>query len=501
LLSITRLFRKQYSYDLSRPNAMHAKNLRMNHDYMSLVHCRDKAWGQHALTRIGSIFVATTAVGISVPGNWWMFCVAAMSIGWGLEGTFYRWLSDKIDHPERLDPNELPRIKQLTIRAIVVLVALYATPFLALAFAPHPGPSLGLIFACGSLLVICGQHVLDRKMVYWTLPIITVAVILCAVRLADGWVGYLLGFLAFLLCVNTVVLTGASVKSSEDLIEAQGQALRLADELDERVVQRTKELEEAVQVAEEANRAKSRFLATMSHELRTPLNAVIGYAEMVGEDVRSGDLGSTKADLEKIRNAARHLLGLINEVLDISKMEANEQVCRPTHFDVRLVAQEALDAIIPLAAASQTQCALEIAETLEPFAFNDEGKLRQCLLNLLSNAAKFTSNGTIKLTCRTSGPKREYIAFEVSDSGVGIAEEDLPRIFLPFFQSDTSLTRSVEGTGLGLAISHKLSHLMGGDLLVTSRVGIGSTFILTIARQFPEPGETAASPPAVPVVD
>ncbi|MFN5552391.1 MAG: ATP-binding protein, partial [Hyphomonadaceae bacterium] len=100
-----------------------------------------------------------------------------------------------------------------------------------------------------------------------------------------------------------------------------------------------------------------------------------------------------------------------------------------------------------------------------------------------------------------SGPKREYIAFEVSDSGVGIAEEDLPRIFLPFFQSDTSLTRSVEGTGLGLAISHKLSHLMGGDLLVTSRVGIGSTFILTIARQFPEPGETAASPPAVPVVD
>eukprot|EP01034_Spumella_vulgaris_P013990 gene13990-17868_t len=193
---------------------------------------------------------------------------------------------------------------------------------------------------------------------------------------------------------------------------------------------------------------------------------------MVGEDVRSGDLGSTEADLEKIRNAAHHLLGLINEVLDISKMEANEQVCRPTHFDARAVAQEALDAIIPLAAARQTQCELEIDESLETLVYNDEGKLRQCLLNLLSNAAKFTTDGTIKLTCRLSGPQREWIAFDVADSGVGIAEEDLPRIFLPFFQSDTSLTRSVEGTGLGLAISQKQSVLMGGDLLITSRVGI-----------------------------
>ena len=475
---------------------MHAKTLRMNHDYMTLVHCRDKAWGQHALTRIGSIFVATTAVGLAISGPWWIFCVAAMTIGWGIEGAFYRWLSDKIDHPDKLDPNDLPRIKRFTIRAIIFLVALYASPFLALAFAPHPGPSLGLIFACGSLLVICGQHVLDRRMVYWTLPVITLAVVLCAIRLGDGWVGYLLGFLAFLLCVNTVVLTGASVKSSEDLIEAQGQALRLADELDERVVQRTRELEEAVKLAEEANLAKSRFLATMSHELRTPLNAVIGYAEMVGEDVRSGDLGSTEADLEKIRNAARHLLGLINEVLDISKMEANEQVCRPTEFDVHRIAQEALDAIIPQAAASQTHCELVIAPNLEPMAYNDEGKLRQCLLNLLSNAAKFTTNGTITLTCRPSGPKHEWIAFEVADTGVGIAEDDLPRIYLPFFQSDTSFTRSVEGTGLGLAITQKLAHLIGGDLMVTSRVGLGSTFTLTVARQIVVPGEQALAPPA-----
>ena len=477
---------------------MHANTLRMNHDYMTLVHCRDKAWGEHALTRIGSIFVATTAVGISVPGNWWVFCVAAMTIGWALEGTFFRWLSDRIDHPERLDLEELPRIKQLTIRTIIGLLAIYALPFLALAFAPHPGPSLGLIFGCGSLLVICGQHVLDRRMVYWTLPIITLALVLCAIRLADGWVGYLLGFLAFLLGVNTVVLTGASVKSAEDLIEAQGKALRLADELDERVVQRTRELEEAVLVAEEANRAKSRFLATMSHELRTPLNTVIGYAEMVGEDVRSGHLGSTEADLEKIRNAARHLLGLINEVLDISKMEANEQVCSPTHFDVRIVAQEALDAIVPLAAASQTQCELEMDQNLVTLVYNDEGKLRQCLLNLLSNAAKFTTNGTIKLTCRLSGPQQEWVAFDVVDSGLGIAEEDLQRIFLPFFQSDTSLTRSVEGTGLGLAISQNLALLMGGDLLVTSRVGVGSTFTMMIARQFVEPGEPAKVRLAVP---
>jgi signal transduction histidine kinase len=123
------------------------------------------------------------------------------------------------------------------------------------------------------------------------------------------------------------------------------------------------------------------------------------------------------------------------------------------------------------------------------------------LLNLLSNAAKFTTDGTIKLTCRLSGPQREWIAFDVADSGVGIAEEDLPRIFLPFFQSDTSLTRSVEGTGLGLAISQKLSVLMGGDLLVTSRVGVGSTFTMMIARQFVEHGEQAKMPLAVPTIN
>lgn len=456
--------------------------LRRHHDYMTLVHCRDKAWGGHASTRILSILISAISVGVAVPGPWWIACVTAMSIGWGLETAFYRWLSSKIDNPDSLAIADLAWIKERTIWAITGLVVIYALPFLGLAIAPHPGPVLGLIFACGSLLVICGQHVLDRKMVYWTLPVIMIAAILCAYRLADGWVAYLLGFLAFLLGVNTVVLSGASVRSAEELIEAQGQALRLADELDERVVQRTRELEAAAKAAEEANKAKSRFLANMSHELRTPLNAVIGYAEMVGEDVRSGDMGSVASDIDKIRNAARHLLGLINEVLDISKMEANEQVCRPSQFDIRTLAQEALDAIIPQAAAQETNCHIVFAEGLHTQAYNDEGKLRQCLLNLLSNAVKFTSKGTITLACRTIGDGDEFIAFEVADTGVGIDPQDLSRIFMPFYQGDNSLTRTVEGTGLGLAISQRLARLMGGDLTAQSLPGEGSVFTLTIAQ-------------------
>jgi signal transduction histidine kinase len=405
-----------------------------------------------------------------------------MSLGWALEAVFYRWLNSRIDHPDALSLSDLPRLKRLTIQGIIGLVAIYATPFLALAFAPHPGPILGLIFACGSLLVICSQHVLDRKMIYWTLPLITITVVLCAFRLGDGPISYLLAFLAFLLCVNTVVLSRASVTSAEELIEARAQALQLADDLDERVVQRTQELQEAVKVAEEANKAKSRFLANMSHELRTPLNAVIGYAEMVGEDVRSGDLTMIGSDIDKIRNAARHLLGLINEVLDISKMEANEQVCRPSNFKVRSLAQEALDAIIPLAAAQKSACHLLVEERLCDTIFNDEGKLRQCLLNLLSNAAKFTIEGSITLTCRTAGAEGELVAFEVADTGVGIDPQDLSRIFMPFYQGGNTLSHTVEGTGLGLAISQRLARLMGGDLTAQSLPGQGSVFILTIAK-------------------
>jgi signal transduction histidine kinase len=212
----------------------------------------------------------------------------------------------------------------------------------------------------------------------------------------------------------------------------------------------------------------------MSHELRTPLNAIIGYSEMLFEDAE--DSGSTQArDLSKIISAARQLLAIINDVLDFSKIEAGRMTLSVAPFDVEELLREVASTASPLIAKTNNQ--FEIV-TIDPGELvSDRIRVQQVLLNLLSNAGKFTHDGTVRLYARQDG---EAYVFEVRDTGIGIAEENIGLLFRDFSQVDTSSARRYAGTGLGLAISRQICRLMGGDLTVQSTLGEGSTFIARI---------------------
>jgi PAS domain S-box-containing protein len=223
-----------------------------------------------------------------------------------------------------------------------------------------------------------------------------------------------------------------------------------------------------------ASEAKSAFLATMSHELRTPLNAIIGYQSLLKEGI-DGSLNKTQlAHLNRIRASADHLLGLIDEVLTFSRVEAGKEVVQREDVSLRSIINEAITMITPL--AESKGLALR-AEGEEVRLLTDGSKVRQILLNLLSNAVKFTDNGEILIRSRLDGEKVEV---SVTDTGIGIAAENLERIFDPFWQVEQRSTRKVGGTGLGLSVSRTLARLVGGDIGVESEPGSGSTFTLTL---------------------
>jgi signal transduction histidine kinase/CheY-like chemotaxis protein len=239
---------------------------------------------------------------------------------------------------------------------------------------------------------------------------------------------------------------------------------------------------------EVADRHKSEFLANMSHELRTPLNAIIGYSEMLQED--AADLGAEQFtdDLQKINAAGKHLLELINAVLDLSKIEAGKMELYLEGFEVPALVRDIAAVIQPLAAKNgnrlETRCPDEIG-TMRA----DLTKVRQALFNLLSNACKFTEQGTVTLAAsRETGEGGDWIVFTVSDTGIGMTAEQLARLFEAFSQADAATNRKYGGTGLGLALSRRLCRMMGGDVTVESEAGVGSTFTVRL------PAEVADAP-------
>jgi signal transduction histidine kinase/CheY-like chemotaxis protein len=240
-----------------------------------------------------------------------------------------------------------------------------------------------------------------------------------------------------------------------------------------------------------ASEHKSAFLASMSHELRTPLNAIIGYSEMLYETAQDEGQEELLPDLAKIRDAGRHLLGLINDILDLSKIEAGKMELYFEEVDIVGLVEEARAIVEPLAAANANRLEI-ICPAASGRLRTDRTKLKQSLLNLLSNAGKFTHQGRIALEVRPAGSE---ISFIVSDTGIGMSEEQQGRLFQAFSQADASTTRRYGGTGLGLAITKHFCELLGGSIAVESAPGQGSTFTITLPdRGYAIPAAAAAIP-------
>ncbi|HXU88731.1 MAG TPA: GAF domain-containing protein, partial [Methylomirabilota bacterium] len=258
-----------------------------------------------------------------------------------------------------------------------------------------------------------------------------------------------------------------------------------------------REIEDKSRQLEAADRHKSEFLANMSHELRTPLNAIIGYSEMLQED--ASDLGAEQFvdDLKKINAAGKHLLELINAVLDLSKIEAGKMELYLETFEVAGLIKDIVAVIQPLAAKNANRLDVRCPDTIGTMRA-DLTKVRQALFNLLSNACKFTERGTITLavTRETLDDGRDGLAFSVRDTGIGMTPEQLARLFEAFSQADAATTRKYGGTGLGLALSRRLCRMMGGDVSVQSETGHGSTFTIRLPVEVREAAEDTVVPTA-----
>ena len=338
----------------------------------------------------------------------------------------------------------------------------------------EPGKVTAAMYIAGGLLHVTLGAVGSRK--YYAAsaaPYYLILFGLIAVgAVALGW--------SVLQAIAIVVAFGGFVAH---LIKTHNQTREMTGRIDQARVQAEVRSEEA----QAANLAKSQFIANMSHELRTPLNAIIGYSEILMEDAEEAKNETAIGDLSRIHGAAHRLLRMINEILDLSKIEAGRLQIETVEVDLRAVIEEAAATVRPAAEARGNVLDVQIDPAIA-MARTDPMRVGQCLLNLLSNAAKFTENGRIELNAtRFDGQDGARIVFTVRDTGIGIPPEAMDRLFKPFAQADASTTRAYGGTGLGLAITRRLARALGGDVRASSRAGAGSTFLFEIAETLTDP--------------
>ena len=277
-------------------------------------------------------------------------------------------------------------------------------------------------------------------------------------------------------------------RSETETAESQSNELigvafeRMSEQVVSLINARTAEMEEARDEAREASLAKSKFLANMSHELRTPLNAIIGYSELLLEEAEDDGLETMAEDLQRITDSGNHLLTLINDILDISKIEAGRLEIFLSQFEVKTVVDILKSVSAPLGEKNNNRVNFELDNDLGVM-HSDETRLRQCLLNLISNACKFTENGAVSLHASAyQRAGKEWLKFEVKDTGIGMNEEQMSKIFDDFTQAEGDTTAKYGGTGLGLSITKQLIEMMNGELSVSSQSGKGSTFTLDLPR-------------------
>lgn len=291
------------------------------------------------------------------------------------------------------------------------------------------------------------------------------------VPLESLWLVNLISIVSALIYITFVALYYENVMRESSELEQAANAQRI----------KAGELRQAMLRAAEASHQKSIFLAKMSHELRTPLNAVIGYSEMLRDDLEEKPGWEQKAaDLDRINAAGRHLIALVNDVLDLSRIEADDLQLHNAEIDLVSLVEEVIATTEPLIKVQDNRLELQISPHIG-CVVADGLKVRQSLLNLLSNAAKFTSKGTITLTVmRRQGPGGERVMFEVRDTGIGISREGSKRLFRNFSQAERDTSSKFGGTGLGLALTRRFCEAMGGSVDVESQVGVGSSFKLEI---------------------